>query len=195
MSLQNTLVADAQDADTAFEEIPIMCFNHLLADISSNASRDLTDATSEDPAARKRLAAQIRDACIRVGFFYSRSPLPTSASINHELVKGHGIPPSVPEAAVKSSLPFFDLPEQEKMKYDIHATDNFKGYNAFLSENTDPEGRGDLNEGYNFGWEALEGDESEHSPWSHTGGAMGGANVWPQGGDDMKEFRRGMLTY
>ena len=163
--------------------------------MSSNASRDVTDATSEDVTARKRLAAQIRDACIRVGFFYSRSPLLVSAGINHELVKGHGIPSSVPEAAVKSSLPFFDLPEEEKMKYDIQASANFRGYNAFFSENTDPEGRGDLHEGYNFGWEVLEGDESEKSSWSHTGGAMGGGNVWPQGGDDMKEFRRGMLTY
>jgi isopenicillin N synthase-like dioxygenase len=84
---------------------------------------------------------------------------------------------------------------EEKMKYDIHATSNFKGYNAFLSENNDPEGRGDLNEGFNFGWEALEGDESEASAWAHSSGPMSGANVWPDGGDDMKEFRRALLTY
>jgi isopenicillin N synthase-like dioxygenase len=92
-------------------------------------------------------------------------------------------------------LPFFELPIEEKMKYDIHASENFKGYNAFLSENTDPEGRGDLNEGFNFGWEPLEGDQSADNPWMHTGGSMGGPNVWPEGGDDMKEFRRAMLTY
>lgn len=160
--------------------------------------RDLTDASSEDLSARKRLAAQIRDACIRVGFFYSKATFLIAIRVlsNGLTVKNHGIPPSIPETAIKSSLPFFGLSEEEKMKYDIHATDNFKGYNAFLSENTDPEGRGDLNEGFNFGWEVLEGDESEKSPWSHnTGGAMSGGNVWPQGGEEMKEFRRALLTY
>ena len=81
------------------------------------------------------------------------------------------------------------------MKYDIHATSNFKGYNAILSENTDPNGTGDLNEGFNFGWEALEGDESEGNPWVHSVGPMGGGNVWPEGGEEMKEFRRSLLTY
>ncbi|PVF93068.1 Clavaminate synthase-like protein [Serendipita vermifera] len=140
----------------------------------------MTHAGSSDPVARRKLADTIRDACIRVGFFY---------------IKNHGIPSSVPEAAIQSSLPFFELPIEEKMKYDIHASDNFKGYNALMSENTDPEGRGDLNEGFNFGWEPLEGDQSADNPWMHTTGSMGGPNVWPEGGADMKEFRKAMLTY
>ncbi|KAG8837648.1 hypothetical protein FRB91_007991, partial [Serendipita sp. 411] len=107
---------------------------------------NMADADSPDPLARKALAAKIRDACIRVGFFY---------------IKNHSIPTSLPEAAIEHSLPFFALPEEEKMKYDIHASSNFKGYNAFLSENTDPEGRGDLNEGFNFGWEALEDEDGK----------------------------------
>ena len=113
----------------------------------------------------------------------------------HSSVKNHSIPSSIPERAIKSSLPFFDLPIEEKMKYDIHATSNFKGYNAILSENTDPNGRGDLNEGFNIGWEALEGDESEGNVWVHSNDSMGGGNVWPEGGDEMKEFRRSLLTY
>ena len=36
---------------------------------------------------------------------------------------------------------------------DIHKTANFKGYTALLGENTDPEGRGDLHEGFDLGWE------------------------------------------
>ncbi|KIM29966.1 hypothetical protein M408DRAFT_328410 [Serendipita vermifera MAFF 305830] len=156
---------EALTANTAFDEIPII---------------DMANATSNDPTARQRVAEQIRDACVRVGFFY---------------VKNHSIPASLPEQAVQSSLPFFDLSTEEKMRYDIHASSNFKGYNAFLSENTDPEGRGDLNEGFNFGWEALEGDESEKSAWAHTAGPMGGANVWPEGGEEMREFRRALLAY
>ncbi|KAG8773306.1 hypothetical protein FRC16_005421, partial [Serendipita sp. 398] len=142
----------------------------------------MADADSPDPLARKALAAKIRDACIRVGFFY---------------IKNHSIPTSLPEAAIEHSLPFFALPEEEKMKYDIHASSNFKGYNAFLSENTDPEGRGDLNEGFNFGWEALEDEDGKvtENAWNHTDGPMSGMNVWPNGGEDMKVFRRALLTY
>ncbi|KAG8811880.1 hypothetical protein FRC19_003514 [Serendipita sp. 401] len=142
----------------------------------------MADADSPDPLARKALAAKIRDACIRVGFFY---------------IKNHSIPTSLPEAAIEHSLPFFALPEEEKMKYDIHASSNFKGYNAFLSENTDPEGRGDLNEGFNFGWETLEDEDGKvtENAWNHTDGPMSGMNVWPNGGEDMKVFRRALLTY
>lgn len=157
----------------------------------------MTNATSPDPLARRRLADSIRDACIRVGFFYSKFIYFVCTCIYlHQriLVKNHGISPSLPESAIHASLPFFDLPEEEKMKYDIHKTDNFKGYNALLSENTDPEGRGDLNEGWNFGWEQLDGEEGR-SGWKDYQGSMGGGNVWPEGGDEMKEFRRALLTY
>jgi isopenicillin N synthase-like dioxygenase len=33
--------------------------------------RDMAKASSRDPGERLRLAEQIRDACVRVGFFYS----------------------------------------------------------------------------------------------------------------------------
>lgn len=156
---------------------------------------DMSHATSVDPVVRQRLAEEIRDACIRVGFFYSKhyNHL-VSQYPNHCQVKNHGISQQVPEHAIEASIPFFALPNEVKMKYDLHATDNFKGYNAFLSENTDPNGRGDLNEGFNFGWEVLEGD-TENTPWHHEDGPMGGQNVWPEGGEDMKEFRKALLTY
>lgn len=158
----NNLLQVAQEVDTAFDDIPII---------------DMTNATSQDLGLRLALAQEIKDACMRVGFFY---------------VKNHGIPAALPEKAIQDALPFFALPEEEKMKYDLHATPNFKGYNALLSENTDPAGRGDLNEGYNLGWEVLE----EHDGLSHdTEGPMGGKNVWPEGGEDMKAFRRSALIY
>src|SRR6266567_68679 len=36
---------------------------------------------------------------------------------------------------------------------DIHKSKNFKGYTALLGENTNPENRGDLHEGFDLGWE------------------------------------------
>ena len=130
-------------------------------------------------------------------FTVSMHPLNTSFDIHINLVKNHSIPSSLPQRVISSSLPFFALPEEEKLKYDIRKSASFKGYNALLSENTDPEGRGDLNEGFNIGWEALEGHESQTkaNAWHDQNATMGGANVWPEGGEDMKEFRRAMLEY
>ena len=130
-------------------------------------------------------------------FIVSMHPLSDSSDIHFSLVKNHSIPSSLPQRVISSSLPFFALPEEEKLKYDIRKSASFKGYNALLSENTDPEGRGDLNEGFNIGWEALEGHESQTktNAWYDKNATMGGANVWPEGGEDMKEFRRAMLEY
>jgi isopenicillin N synthase-like dioxygenase len=74
---------------------------------------------------------------------------------------------------------------------DIHKSKNFKGYTALLGENTNPENRGDLHEGFDLGWEdpgsgavrSLEDD-----------GSMAGENVWP---DDalLPGFRRAVLEY
>ena len=57
---------------------------------------------------------------------------------------------------------------------DIHKTSNFKGYTALLGENTDPENRGDLHEGFDIGWEELDGSSNRFED-----GAMIGGNVWP----------------
>lgn len=127
----------------------------------------------------------------------SVQPFNTSSNIQFCLVKNHSIPPSLPRRVISSSLPFFALSEEEKLKNDIHKSTSFKGYNALLSENTDPEGRGDLHEGFNIGWEPLEGHEiqaKENARYDQNA-TMGGANVWPEGGEDMKEFRRAMLDY
>ena len=130
-------------------------------------------------------------------FTVSMHTLSISSDLHLGPVKNHSIPSSLPQRVISSSLPFFALPEEEKLKYDIHKSANFKGYNSLLSENTDPEGRGDLNEGFNIGWEALEGHEiqTKENAWYDQNATMGGANVWPEGGDDMKEFRRAMLEY
>jgi len=55
--MSSDLLSDALKADTVFEDIPII---------------DMSESMSPDPATRRRLASEIRDACIRVGFFYSQ---------------------------------------------------------------------------------------------------------------------------
>ncbi len=74
-------------------------------------------------------------------------------------------------------------------------TPNFKGYSPLLSGNNNPNGAGDLQEGFEFGWE----DPISHSQLNSksdavTSGVMAGANVWPSE-SDVPGFRDSVLQY
>ncbi|TFK63133.1 Clavaminate synthase-like protein [Pluteus cervinus] len=155
-----------QRTDSTFEEIPVIDFQH---------------AESKDPALRRQLADEIRDACINVGFFYLRN---------------HGISESIIEETVEAAKRFFALPEDDKMQIDVHNSPNFKGYTAILGENTDPTGNGDLHEAFDIGWEENPGSDNSRSEGAKqtkaTTNAMEGENIWPK---DLPEFKEPVLTY
>lgn len=67
---------------------------------------------------------------------------------------------------------------------------NFKGYSPLLSGNNDPNNKGDLQEGFEFGWEdpQLSVDEGRD-----VDGVMAGANAWPH--EDLPSFRPASLAY
>ncbi|KAI0793028.1 Clavaminate synthase-like protein [Irpex lacteus] len=152
------LLAAASRTESTFEQIPII---------------DLADLHSTDPAERRALADLIRDACINVGFFY---------------VKNHGVPPETISKALSAGKSFFGLPQAAKDAIDIHKSENFKGYTALLGENTNPENRGDLHEGFDLGWEELDGSVRDDD------GAMTGGNVWPDP-TSLPGFREDVLEY
>jgi len=155
----SSLLSAFQEASSSFNEIPII---------------DFKDATSTDPVVRRKIANEIRDACLRVGFFY---------------VKNHGIPQSAIEGAVQAAKDYFNLPLETKMKMDIRNSTNYKGYTALLAENTDPLGNGDMHEGFELGFEEFDVSETE-AP--REDGAMTGKNVWPE---NMPGFREVVLEY
>ncbi|KAI0320940.1 2OG-Fe-II oxygenase [Amylostereum chailletii] len=150
----------ASRTDSTFHEIPVI---------------DLKGATSTDPLERRALADLIRDACVNVGFFY---------------VTNHGIPEPTTSGAFAAAQRFFGLSLEDKMKLDIHATPNFKGYTKLLGENTDPSNRGDMHEGFDLGWE-RERDRAEERKGD---GSMAGVNVWPPEGS-LPGFRSAALAY
>ncbi|KAL0960562.1 hypothetical protein HGRIS_005599 [Hohenbuehelia grisea] len=154
-----SLLDEYDTAAQAFKDIPII---------------DLTNATSNDAALRRALAEDIRKASIEVGFFY---------------IKNHGIPDETIDSVVSNLQEFFALSLESKMKIDCKTTPNFKGYSPLLSGNNDPNNAGDLQEGFEFGWEELQSKEdSVHS----EDGAMAGANVWPS---ELPSFRIAALRY
>ena len=83
---------------------------------------------------------------------------------------------------------FFSLPQATKHALDIHKSGNFKGYTALLGENTNPENRGDLHEGFDIGWEAPDGASRVDD------GAMTDHNVWPDP-SLLPGFRKDVLDY
>ena len=96
----------------------------------------------------------------------------------------HGIPESTISKALSAGKDFFALPQATKDALDIHQSSNFKGYTALLGENTNPENRGDLHEGFDLGWESPSGVSRADD------GAMTGQNVWPE---ELPDFREDVL--
>ncbi|KAH9922954.1 uncharacterized protein B0H18DRAFT_1016332 [Fomitopsis serialis] len=157
-----SLVDVAQQADSteAFSHIPVI---------------DLSDVSSKDPAVRKALADTIRGACMNVGFFY---------------VVSHGIPEAAIAQVLAVSKEYFSLPIEKKMELENKKTPNFKGYNPVRGGRIDPLSEGDVQEGFQFSWEALEADDYDGR--RAKDGAMAGANVWPR---EPPGFREAALAY
>ncbi|KAH9932763.1 Clavaminate synthase-like protein [Epithele typhae] len=161
-----SLVRVANDADSAsaFQHIPII---------------DLRDIDSSDPDVRRALSDEVRNTCINVGFLY---------------VKNHGIPEETIHQTFEAMKEYFSLPFETKMELDIKKTPNFKGYNAVRTSNNDPNGAGDMHEGFEFGWEELapRADPASADAKRAHDGVMAGANVWPA---QVPRFRPAALGY
>lgn len=101
--------------------------------------------------------------------------------LRHSYIKNHGVPERVIDAGFAQAKRFFDLPEEEKLKIDIHKSANMKGFTKLRGENVDPANRGDMHEGFDIG--------PEESTWSSAGNdsAPAEANQWPAGLNDFKE--------
>lgn len=140
-------------------------------------------------------------------------------------MKNHGIPESTIDTAVERMKQYFSLPEEVKMEvsrslfflfiflrrrkcpvtyhlayhmqHEITKTPNFKGYSAALSSNNDPNGAGDMHEGFEFGFEPIaptlpttvDGTSAQEKD-----GVMAGANAWPRE-EEAPGFREGVLGY
>ncbi len=111
--LGETLLQTAKKLESAdFEEVPVI---------------DLAGLTSGDINDRLDVAREVRDACIRVGFFY---------------IKGHGVPQEVIERVFEASKNFFSLPDEDKMEVYVTKNESFKGYEDIHYGAVDPQTKG-----------------------------------------------------
>jgi isopenicillin N synthase-like dioxygenase len=105
-----------------------------------------------DPAARRKVAAELRAAAAEVGFFY---------------VRGHGVAPALEEGLLSAARAFFDQPPARKLASYIGRSTNHSGY-VPEGEEVFEDGKIDRKEAYDVGLDAPEG-----------GVAMLGPNLWP----------------
>ncbi|KAF0715197.1 hypothetical protein AaE_011381 [Aphanomyces astaci] len=113
-------------------------------------------------------AAQLRKACMEVGFFY---------------LTDHRVPQELVESVYHEMRLFFSKPESEKRE--VLADENMRGYTPMNEETLDPavQTQGDTKEGYYICREAL--PDEVHLP-------LHGSNVFPK---DNPAFRRVMEQY
>ncbi|PWR03774.1 isopenicillin N synthase family oxygenase [Meridianimarinicoccus roseus] len=136
----------------AFDSIPVIDFGPMRGD---------------DPAARNAVGEAVRNACTQVGFFYARN---------------HGVPQAIIDATFDAAHRFFDLPLDRKQAISVEKSDAMRGYTPLLGENTDPENKGDLHEGFDLALD-LPADDPDVAA-----GVFGYApNQWPDGLDDFRE--------
>jgi isopenicillin N synthase-like dioxygenase len=136
---------------------------------------DFAPAFDGTQAGLEPVAARVRDACERIGFFY---------------MAGHGVPQAVIDAAFAASREFHALPVADKMRLKIN--ENNIGYlpvnqsmqrASTVHKNTRP----NYNESF-----FVSHDRGADHPDVRAGLPLRGRNQWPEGHEQM---RAAMLRY
>lgn len=124
MNSTQTYTSAASDIQAGvFDSIPVIDFGAMAG---------------SDPTEKARVAAEIRQACISVGFFY---------------IINHGIEEAVIEALFDQAKRFFALPIESKLKLRAKDVEHLIGYVSMYEEGKDLT-KGDLHEAYDFVTEA-----------------------------------------
>jgi len=135
-------------------------------DFNSVPQIDFSGMLTAGEKAKDRVAAELRDACINVGFFY---------------VSNHGVPLDLIDAMFDTGARLFALPLADKMRWHVKRSSHLLGYVAMRDENANPAaGKGDMHEAFDFVPEdvKLENDFL-------AGDFRRAGNLWP----DMPGFR------
>jgi isopenicillin N synthase-like dioxygenase len=120
---------------------------------------DLTGLGSGEPAAVRRVAAELGRACREVGFFY---------------VRNHRVPDALMSAMFARSAAFFASPRADKDEFSIMRSRHNRGYVGVAGESLNL-AQADLKEAFNIGLELTASD-----PEVVAGKPFRGVNLWPQ---------------
>ncbi|KAL5360606.1 Clavaminate synthase-like protein [Aspergillus floccosus] len=144
---------------------------------------DVASLDSPDIEARKQLAAQIFDACTRVGFFY---------------ITNHGIPSGTIDAVHSAARQFFALPEGQKLECFLGKSNRFHGYSPLGGEHSDKELFGEqtnLSESFDIGYDIeCDPDKSCTDRLPPDMYKLYGGNLWPSP-DVLPGFKETYIEY
>jgi len=143
----------------------------ILNDFDAVPVVDFAGMLRGTPNAKQRVAAALRDACTRVGFFY---------------IANHGVPQDLVAAMFAQCPRFFDLPLEQKMQWHVKNSPHYLGYVAMHDENANPElSKGDLHEAFDF---IAEDVRVDGRLWEGDFRKVG--NQWPTGLPGFHEVMR-----
>ena len=128
---------------------------------------DVSGLASDDLAARRAVARELRAACLDKGFFY---------------IANHGVPTPLVDTLLENAARFFDLPEDEKLALDLARSPCSHGYEPLKRQTLEAGAPADLKEGFYMGREARPGESPRHF----------GPNQWPR---DLPGFEAAMQAY
>lgn len=132
---------------------------------------DIGGLRTGSPVDKAAVAAEIGDACRRIGFFY---------------VTGHGVPEPVIDATFETARAFFARPEAEKRAVHISNTPYYRGWEPPGEQTLDSEAKPDLKESFLMGV-----DNGPDHPEVAKGTPHYGPNQWPE----MPGFKDQMEAY
>lgn len=120
---------------------------------------DLAGLGARDPAAIRRIAADLGRACRETGFFY---------------ISNHGVPAALMAAMFERSAAFFAESRAEKDAFEIKRSPHNRGYVGIAAESLNL-AQADLKEAFNIGLELSPSD-----PEVVAGKPFRGVNLWPR---------------
>ncbi len=163
-----------QGASTTESDVnsPIAAADAIRPDFDSVPVIDFAGMIDGDPVARRRVAVNLREACVNVGFFY---------------IANHGVPQELIDAMFDLAPRMFSLPVADKMRWHVKKSSHLLGYVGLRDENANPAvGTGDMHEAYDFVPEDAQlENEFLHGDFRRAG------NLWP----DLPGFREVATRY
>ena len=120
---------------------------------------DLDGLGSGDPAAVRRVAAELGRACREVGFFY---------------IRNHGVPAALLSGMFTCAAAFFAAPRAVKDEFAITRSPHNRGYVGIATESLNRV-QADLKEAFNIGLDLPASD-----PEVIAGKPFRGVNLWPR---------------
>ncbi|OOQ87247.1 oxidoreductase, 2OG-Fe(II) oxygenase family [Penicillium brasilianum] len=140
--------------------------------MAANSIPTIDYSLSTSPATRPKFLSQLRDALVRVGFFY---------------LQNHPIPECLQEDLLAQSRELFQLSPEKKQEIDMASSKHFIGYVGM--EDTVTVAKKDYRESYTLGYESP-----APSPDEPIYRNLRGPNLWPDN-SDLPEFRPVMERY